>query len=279
MKFLVLLLFAGASLALEDDKIVGEHEECIPHSQPWQVSLNSGYHFCSGSLINQNWVVSAAHCSKSRIEVRLGEHYLNIDEGHEQFIASSRAIIHPNYDSWNMANDIMLIKLSRPATLNSYVQPVALPKSFPPVGTQCTVSGWGNTWSPTTYRNKIQCQEVLIYSESNCKYYFPGMSTNGEFCAGSLEGCKSCPGDSGSPLVCSGELQGIVPYNYGCLETNCLRVYVKSIALKKSRWGGEAFSEVEVKGIKTCIEVNKVYSYGKKKIRHQHHIGGKELLT
>ena len=60
---LVSLVF---SVALEDDKIVGGYE-CTPHSQAHQVSLNSGYHFCGGSLVNENWVVSAAHCYKSYV--------------------------------------------------------------------------------------------------------------------------------------------------------------------------------------------------------------------
>lgn len=50
----------------EEDKIVGGYE-CPKHSQPHQVSLNSGYHFCGGSLVNENWVVSAAHCYKSYV--------------------------------------------------------------------------------------------------------------------------------------------------------------------------------------------------------------------
>lgn len=51
-------------VALDDDKIVGGYE-CEPYSQPWTVSLNSGYHFCGGSLVSEYWVVSAAHCYKS----------------------------------------------------------------------------------------------------------------------------------------------------------------------------------------------------------------------
>uniref|UniRef100_A0A672HK80 trypsin n=1 Tax=Salarias fasciatus TaxID=181472 RepID=A0A672HK80_SALFA len=42
------------------DKIVGGYE-CRPHSVPWQVSLNNGWHYCGGTLINERWVVSAAH--------------------------------------------------------------------------------------------------------------------------------------------------------------------------------------------------------------------------
>lgn len=47
----------------DDDKIVGGYT-CAANSVPYQVSLNSGYHFCGGSLINSQWVLSAAHCYK-----------------------------------------------------------------------------------------------------------------------------------------------------------------------------------------------------------------------
>lgn len=47
----------------DDDKIVGGYT-CAENSVPYQVSLNSGYHFCGGSLISSQWVVSAAHCYK-----------------------------------------------------------------------------------------------------------------------------------------------------------------------------------------------------------------------
>ena len=79
--------------------------------------------------------------------MRLGEHHIRVNEGTEQFISSSRVIRHPNYSSYNINNDIMLIKLSKPATLNQYVQPVALPTECAADGTMCTVSGWGNTMS------------------------------------------------------------------------------------------------------------------------------------
>ncbi|KAF7651956.1 hypothetical protein LDENG_00103370 [Lucifuga dentata] len=132
--------------AAEDDKIVGGYE-CPRHSVPYQVSLNAGYHFCGGSLISSQWVVSAAHCYKStsRIQVRLGEHNIEVNEGTEQWINSAKLIKHPQYNSYNLDNDIMLIKLSQPATLNSYVQTVSLPSRCPAADESCLVSGWGNT--------------------------------------------------------------------------------------------------------------------------------------
>ncbi|MGH0185220.1 UNVERIFIED_CONTAM: hypothetical protein FKN15_017244 [Acipenser sinensis] len=203
------LAVPGSGSAIDDDKIVGGYE-CQPHSQPWQVSLNVGYHFCGGSLINDEWVVSAAHCYKSRIEVRLGEHHIKVSEGTEEFINSAKVIRHPRYNAYNIDNDIMLIKLRRPALLSENVQPVALPTSCPPAGTMC------------------RCLEIPIVSEQDCENSYPGMITPNMFCAGYLEGGKdSCQGDSGGPVVCSGVLQGIVSWGYGCAEKNHPGVYTK----------------------------------------------------
>ncbi|XP_042279815.1 trypsin-1-like [Thunnus maccoyii] len=227
MRSLVFVLLIGAAFATEDDKIVGGYE-CQAHSQPHQVSLNSGYHFCGGSLVNENWVVSAAHCYKSRIQVRLGEHHIRVSEGTEQFISSSRVIRNPNYNPYTIDNDIMLIKLSEPATLNEFVQPVALPTSCAPAGTMCLVSGWGNTMSSVDDGDKLQCLDLPILSQTDCDNAYPGMITDAMFCAGFLEGGKdSCQGDSGGPVVCNGELQGVVSWGYGCAERDHPGVYCR----------------------------------------------------
>uniref|UniRef100_A0A8D2IZS9 Peptidase S1 domain-containing protein n=1 Tax=Varanus komodoensis TaxID=61221 RepID=A0A8D2IZS9_VARKO len=200
----------------DDDKIVGGYT-CSPHSVPYQVSLNSGYHFCGGSLINSQWVVSAAHCYKSEyIRVRLGEHSLTLNDGSEQYINSIKVIRHPSYNSNMLDNDIMLIKLSTPATLNSKVQAVALPTSCVAAGTQCLVSGWGNTAS------------TPVLSTSQCTKAYPGKITNNMFCMGFLEGGKdSCQGDSGGPVVCQGKLQGVVSWGIGCAQKGYPGVYTK----------------------------------------------------
>ncbi|KAG7276221.1 hypothetical protein CRUP_004812 [Coryphaenoides rupestris] len=212
----------------EEDKIVGGYE-CRMHSQAYQVSLNAGYHFCGGSLVSRDWVVSAAHCYKSRVEVRMGEHNIRVTEGTEQYISSSRVIRHPKYSSYNIDNDIMLIKLSQPATLNQYVQTVALPNACAPAGTMCVVSGWGDTMSSTADKNKLQCLDLPILSQQDCSNSYPGMITNSMFCAGYLAGGKdSCQGDSGGPVVCKGELQGVVSWGYGCAEKDHPGVYTKS---------------------------------------------------
>lgn len=84
------------------------------------------------------------HTTHSRIQVRLGEHNIAVNEGTEQWIDSAKIIKHPQYNSYNLDNDIMLIKLSRPASLSSSVQTVALPSRCPVADENCLVSGWGN---------------------------------------------------------------------------------------------------------------------------------------
>ncbi|XP_061919206.1 trypsin-3 [Entelurus aequoreus] len=232
MKVLIFLaLFAVAFAAPiddEDDKIVGGYE-CRKNSVAYQVSLNAGYHFCGGSLISSTWVVSAAHCYKSRIQVRLGEHNIEVNEGTEQFINSAKVIKHPRYNSRNLDNDIMLIKLSKPASLNSYVRTVSLPSSCAGSGTRCLISGWGNTsGSGNYYPDRLRCLDAPILSDSSCRGSYPGQISSNMFCAGFLEGGKdSCQGDSGGPVVCNGQLQGVVSWGYGCAQRNKPGVYAK----------------------------------------------------
>uniref|UniRef100_A0A8C8SB09 Peptidase S1 domain-containing protein n=1 Tax=Pelusios castaneus TaxID=367368 RepID=A0A8C8SB09_9SAUR len=235
MKYVVVLAFLGVAVALpiddsDDDKIVGGYT-CTKNSLPYQVSLNIGYHFCGGSLINRQWVASAAHCYKSSLQVRLGEHDLSVREGTEQFISSAKVIRHPNYSSRTLDNDIMLIKLASAATLNSYVNTVPLPTSCVATGTQCLISGWGNTLSSgskSNYPDLLQCLKAPVLSSSQCSNAYPGQITNNMLCIGYLEGGKdSCQGDSGGPVVCNGQLQGIVSWGIGCAQKGYPGVYTK----------------------------------------------------
>ncbi|XP_061434619.1 trypsin-2-like [Lethenteron reissneri] len=231
MIYLLLAALVGAAAAapLGGDHIVGG-EECVPHSQAWQVSLNIGYHFCGGSLISDEWVVSAAHCyqTASRISVRIGEHNIFASEGTEQWIQASKAIRHPGYASSTIDNDIMLVKLAKPATLNAYAQPVALPTACAAVGVMCTISGWGETETAIGSPDVLMCVQAPVLSVADCESGYPGDITDNMVCLGYMEGGKdSCQGDSGGPVVCNGQLQGIVSWGRGCAEPNYPGVYTK----------------------------------------------------
>ncbi|CAO2603319.1 Cationic trypsin-3, partial [Lemmus lemmus] len=211
----------------DDDKIVGGYT-CQKNSLPYQVSLNVGYHSCGGSLINSQWVVSAAHCYNSQIQVRLGEHNINVLEGGEQFIDAAKIIRHPNYNKKTYDNDIMLIKLKSSATLNARVSTVSLPSSCPSSGTKCLVSGWGNTQSAAEGLSLLQCLDVSVLSDLVCHKAYPHRITSNMFCLGFLEGGKdSCQLDSGGPVVCDGTFQGIVSWGNDCAQKGKPGIYTK----------------------------------------------------
>uniref|UniRef100_A0A670K1U5 Anionic trypsin-like n=1 Tax=Podarcis muralis TaxID=64176 RepID=A0A670K1U5_PODMU len=206
----------------DDDKIVGGYT-CQELSVPYQVSLNAGYHFCGGSLISSQWVVSAAHC------FQLGEYNINVLEGSEELIDAEKQIPHPKYDPVTTDNDIMLIKLATPATLNSRVRAISLPSKCVAAGTECLISGWGNTLSDGfNLPELLQCLDAPVLSDAECKDALVGQITPNMICAGYLEGGKdSCDGDSGGPMVCNGELQGIVSWGIGCALKGFPGVYTK----------------------------------------------------
>ncbi|XP_076022343.1 trypsin-3 [Genypterus blacodes] len=210
-------------------RIIGG-EEVNPRSVPYQASVQNLrlQHYCGGTLIHKQWVLSAAHCWRpaSAMKVVLSEHNIIKDEGFEQVFNVSRIFLNRyNYKTFN--NDIMLMRLDRPANLNAYVAPALLPDINTPQNRKCTVSGWGVTHvyhsflSPTLRAVDV---DILSY----CEYFYYGRITKNMLCAGSYWGGKdSCQGDSGGPLICNGYLEGIVSWGISCAQPRFPGVYTK----------------------------------------------------
>lgn len=137
-------------------KIVGG-ENAQPNSWSWLVSLRrSNLHFCGGSIINERWVLTAAHCvyGVRQLQVHIGVHNEALPS--PQQYESSEIIIHPDYQRPpTYINDLALIHLSSPINFTGnehYVGRTCLaPKTvgiqYPMVETRLAVIGWGDLLS------------------------------------------------------------------------------------------------------------------------------------
>ncbi|XP_067853919.1 chymotrypsinogen B-like [Heptranchias perlo] len=214
-------------------------EMAVSGSWPWQTSIQdrTNWHFCGGSLINSEWVITAAQCGVRAHDHRviLGTSNRKSKSEETQVIEISMVITHPDYSRDTLNNDVALLKLASPAKLTARVLPVCLPTAtddFPP-GLLCETTGWGLT-NPNALLLpvKLHQAELPIVSNVDCQQYWGTVQlvTASMICTGGAA-ATSCLGDSGNPLVCQKNnawyLVGIVSWGSEWCDVNTPTVYAR----------------------------------------------------
>ncbi|KAK4328854.1 hypothetical protein Pmani_000745 [Petrolisthes manimaculis] len=211
-------------------KIIGGRE-ARKGEWPWQVAILNRFKetFCGGTLISPRWVLTAAHCVRSRLYVRMAEHDLREYDPRQLEMRVSETIPHPGYDRETIINDLALLKLPRAVTYTRRVSAACLPSSEDEVVSidkKCVVSGWGKERETHVFGSDVlNYARVPIVSRRVCRRMYPDHQvTTRQLCAGYRRGSSdACAGDSGGPLACEGSdgrwvVQGITSYGEGCGE-------------------------------------------------------------
>ncbi|XP_064099066.1 chymotrypsinogen A-like isoform X3 [Macrobrachium nipponense] len=167
-------------------RIVGG-KESTPGAWPWQVSLQLIHprwgrvgHWCGGVLIDDRWVVTAAHCINNPAfnlpfaplwTAVVGEWDRETVDDTEDILQVQKIILHNRFKDHN--HDIALLKLREDVIYTDRIQPICLPDTEPLdtetfLGIKCVATGWGMRLYGARLENRLKEVMVPVVNNSHC---------------------------------------------------------------------------------------------------------------
>ncbi|CAI9739445.1 atrial natriuretic peptide-converting enzyme-like [Octopus vulgaris] len=183
-----------------------------PGKIPWHAFLLIGKTLCSGSIITEYFILTAAHCvsgfKPESIEVYLGVYNISKVEPHRVVKKVQRIVSHDFI--WVPKNDIALLQLETPIQFTNYIQPICLigKDDIFTFASSCHASGFGHTSSKNPVPSKtLQMAKMSLWQTKKCNstHVWDGRIKT-SICAGHYSAQVAvCLGDSGGPLWCEDE--------------------------------------------------------------------------
>lgn len=216
------------------------HRVAKEDAWPWQavIYVQSAVK-CGGTLIADNWVLTAAKCFNGKkiknltnyhVEIALGEHDRLTDEGTEQSYDAIKIIRPPRYFK-KRRDDLALVKLKYPVKQTAFVHSICYdndPTSSLIWPTEYgVITGWGSrkqskNRSTVPAYDELQQTVVKFVSGKACQQKMKNNFRGNVFCASSQDDTvDECLGDTGGPVVAKRQdqtwtLVGVTKINEGC---------------------------------------------------------------
>ncbi|GIY16980.1 plasma kallikrein [Caerostris darwini] len=240
--------YCGIPRTKPQSRIIGGNDAMYGEF-PWQAHIKLNKQQCGGVLLNNRYVLTAAHCiyqvRLSDISIQLGVY--DIQDASRQSVAPQtfsvvEKKVHPDFQ-YQAAHpdryDVALLKLDKAVRYHDTVSPVCLPrKDWDFQGWKGVITGWGKTDAGLSNRfgtRLLQKVDVPIISNDECEEWHmeKGIDitiSKEMMCAGYEEGKKdACVGDSGGPLIVLVHgrwvVAGLVSAGFGCAQPKQPGIY------------------------------------------------------
>jgi secreted trypsin-like serine protease len=224
----------GLTQASADQQIVGGSRASIA-DHPYVVYLTTkeGFQFCGGTLVDDNKVVTAAHCTagKQPTDVMVVAGREDKESGAGTVSPVREIWLHPQFSDVRSGADISVLTLAQRLPYQQLELPKTDEVSLYAAGQPGLILGWGRTAVDGQPSRYLLQAAVPLMTDPDCVKAYPAYKAAAMVCAGVPQGgVDSCQGDSGGPLVVAGRLVGITSWGEGCAAPGKPGVYTRVVA-------------------------------------------------